>query len=176
MRKIILLLTILFILPIISASCNEGQIDINSASLEKLDELYGIGPVKAQAIINSRPYETLNDLTNAYGIAEKTLSNIKNQGIACVNENEQENEEENTEELTNEIEEQTRTDDTKTNEEKLLYNKTLSPITLTKDIKSDNNLKLNKNDYAIYGFIVFCILLAFLFLIRKRKYSKNEFN
>ena len=56
-------------------------------------------------------------------------------------------------------------------------NTTLPTINLIpKDIKSDNNLKLEKNDYALYGFIAFCILLAFLFIIRKRKYNKNEFN
>ena len=82
----------------------------------------------------------------------------------------------NIEELTDEIEEQAKTDVTKTNKEKIPYNKTLSPIILTKDIKSDNNLKLNKNDYAIYGFVIFCILLAFLFVIRKKRYNKNEFN
>ena len=176
MKKIILLLTILLVLPIISASCSENQIDINSASLEKLDEIYGIGPAKAQAIIDSRPYETLDDLTNVYGIAEITLNNIKNQGLACVNESKQENKEKNIEELTDEKKEQEKTEDVKTTKEKTLYNKSLSPIILTKDIKSDDNLKLNKNDYAMYGFIVFCILLVFLFLIRKKKYSKNEFN
>ena len=176
MKKIILFLAILLILPIISASCSEEQININTASLEELDGIYGVGPAKAQAIVDARPYETLDDLTNAYGIAEKTLSNIKNQGLACINENKQENEEEYIEELNDETEEQAKTDYAKTNEEKPPHNKTLSPITLTKDIKSENNLKLEKNDYAIYGFTVFCILLAFLFIIRKRKYNKNEFN
>lgn len=174
MKKIILLLTILLILPIISASCSENQIDINSASLEKLDEIYGIGPAKAQAIIDSRPYETLNDLTNAYGIAEKTLSNIKSQGLACVNGYEEEKTIIQEDIDTNPV--ITSQTVSETNEEKTLDNKTLEPIILTKDIKSDNNLKLDKNNYAMYGFIVFCILLVFLFLIKKRKYSKNEFN
>ncbi len=175
MRKIISLLTILFILPIISAVCEEGQIDINSASLEELDLIKWVGPSTAQLIIdyrNNQQFNSINDLINVKYITEGRLLDIKNQRLACVNENEQEN----AEELTDEIEKQARTDDIKTNEEKLPYNKTLSLITLTKDIKSDNNLKLNKNDYAIYGFIVFCILLAFLFVIRKRKYNENEFN
>ena len=176
MKKIILFLTILFILPMISAVCEEGQIDINSATKEKLTEIIHIGDARAEQMITLRPFSSVDDMVRIVGIAEKTLSNIKNQGLACVNENEQENDEGNTKELADEIGKQTRTDDIKTNEEKLPYNKTLSPITLTKDIKSDNNLKLNKNDYTIYCFIVFFILLAFLFIIKKRRYNENEFN
>lgn len=172
MKKIILFLTILFILPIISASCSEGQIDINSATKEELAQIIHIADKRAEQMITLRPFSSVDDMVRIVGIAEITLNNIKNQGLACVNENE----EENTEELTDETEEQVETENIKTNEEKIPYNKTLSPIILTKDIKSDNNLKLNKNDYAIYGFIVFCILLAFLFVIRKRRYNKNEFN
>ncbi len=40
-----------------------------------------------------------------------------------------------------------------------------------KIIKSEENNKiLEKNNYALYGFFVFCVLLAFLFLIKKKKY------
>ena len=176
MKKIILFLTILFILPIISASCSEGQIDINSATKEELAQIIHIADKRAEQMITLRPFSSVDDMVRIVGIAEITLNNIKNQGLACVNENEEENDEENTKELTDETEEQVETENIKTNKEKISYNKTLSPIILTKDIKSDNNLKLEKSDYAIYGFIVFCILLAFLFVIRKRRYNKNEFN
>lgn len=170
MKKIFLFLVILLILPAISALCSEEQININAASLEKLDELFGIGPAKAQAIIDSRPYETLDDLINSYGIGEKTLDNIKNQGLACVEGNEEQiSDEEKVEEIN------TPKENIKISEKN--YFVEFETIELnSKDIKSDDNLKLDNNDYAIYTFIAFCVLLAFLFIVKKRKYSKNEFN
>jgi|TARA_Y100000034_G_scaffold71539_1_gene86303 hypothetical protein len=52
-----------------------------------------------------------------------------------------------------------------------------SIIRLTpKTIKSEENIETSdKNNYAIYGFVVFCILLVFLFLLKRKKF-KNEFN
>ena len=86
-KNIFLIIGILFlVLPNISAMCNESQININTASLEELDILSGIGPVKAQAIIDTRPFNSINDLINVNGIGEVTLNNIKLQGLACVNE------------------------------------------------------------------------------------------
>ena len=70
----------------ISALCEEGQININTASAEELDELYGIGPVKAEAIINARPFDSVNDLINVFGIGQVTLDRIIGQGLACVEE------------------------------------------------------------------------------------------
>lgn len=85
-NKIIFLILGIFliVIPGISAICESGQIDINTASLEELDELWGIGPVKAQAIIDTRPFNSLDDLMNVNGIGEVTLNNIKSQGLACV--------------------------------------------------------------------------------------------
>lgn len=186
-----MLTVFLFLVNFVSAVCKEGQIYINTASLEELDEIYRIGPVKAQAIIDSRPYETLDDLINVKGIAEKTLSDIKSRGLACVNENEEENnpvdetsqEVEEGEIISSDSDKQDKKGKTPVITSRTVFetipvgNTTLTTINLTpKNIKSDNNLKLEKNDYAIYGFIAFCILLAFLFIIRKRGYNKNEFN
>ena len=86
LNKIFLLIGIflIFLLPNISAICNESQININTASLEELDALSGIGPVKAQAIIDTRPFSSIDDLINVNGIGEVTLNNIKLQGLACV--------------------------------------------------------------------------------------------
>lgn len=48
-------------------------------------------------------------------------------------------------------------------------------ISLTKDIKSENGEDL-KSKFAMYGFVMFCVLLCFLFLMKgKNKINKTEF-
>lgn len=80
MKKVLLVLVLL--LPgIVFAT---GSVDINSASLEQLDSLAGIGATYAQRIIDGRPYTLLDDLLKVKGIGEKTLQKIKDQGLACV--------------------------------------------------------------------------------------------
>jgi len=76
-----IILGVLF-LPVFTLAAE--VVDINTASLAQLETLTGIGPVKAQAIIDARPYSSLDDLDRAKGIGASTLQKIKTQGLACV--------------------------------------------------------------------------------------------
>jgi competence ComEA-like helix-hairpin-helix protein len=81
---------LIFIIVLLSnvglSLCEDNQIDINSASKGKLDELYGIGEVMAERIIDSRPFSSVEDLTRVKGIGEVTLDKIEDQDLACVEE------------------------------------------------------------------------------------------
>ena len=56
---------------------SDNKINVNAASKSKLDQLYGIGPAKAKAIIEARPYRSVDELTRAKGIGDVTLSRIR---------------------------------------------------------------------------------------------------
>jgi competence protein ComEA len=53
------------------------KININTATLEDLDKLLGIGPVKGKAIIEGRPYKTPEDIMKVKGIKEGIYDKIK---------------------------------------------------------------------------------------------------
>ena len=53
-----------------------GLINVNTASLELLETLPGIGPSKAAAIIAKRPFNTVEELERVPGIGPKTLATI----------------------------------------------------------------------------------------------------
>ena len=53
------------------------KVNINSAPKEKLDALPGIGPVKAQAIIDGRPYAKPEDIMKVKGIKQGEYNKIK---------------------------------------------------------------------------------------------------
>jgi competence protein ComEA len=53
------------------------KVNINTASKEDLDKLFAIGPVKAQAIIDGRPYNKIEDLMKVKGIKGATFNKIK---------------------------------------------------------------------------------------------------
>jgi|SRR5690625_3510139 len=65
----------------VATSSNDGKVRINSATIDELTTINGIGPAKAEAIISFReehgPFQQMDDLLQVSGIGEKTLENIK---------------------------------------------------------------------------------------------------
>ena len=60
-----------------------SAINVNKANSAQLQTLNGIGPTKAQEIINYRKshggFKTVEELVNVKGIGPKTLMNMKSQ-------------------------------------------------------------------------------------------------
>lgn len=54
-----------------------GLININTASLDSLDSLSGIGQVTAQKIMNGRPYADIQELITKHIITQKVFDKIK---------------------------------------------------------------------------------------------------
>ena len=181
MKRFALLLTLVLFLTNISALCEEGQIDINSASAKELDKIIWVGNATAEKIIVNRPFSSVDELTKVSGIGDIKLADIKSQGLACVSGDEKNND------IKVDIE---------INANKSQVNKTtalessnnfsspketeLEAINLNpKAIKSAENSEVSgKRSYGIYGLFAFGILLGLLFLIKnlvKKNRYKNEF-
>lgn len=63
----------------ISSQLESDLISINQANLDALQTLSGIGAVKAQAIIDNRPYSNLDDLLSKKVLSENLLNNLRAQ-------------------------------------------------------------------------------------------------
>ena len=62
----------------------EACVDINHASLEALATIKHIGEVRAEALVNLRPFESVDDLSRIKGIGPSRLEDIKAENKACV--------------------------------------------------------------------------------------------
>lgn len=66
---------------LLSASVALAAVNVNTATKEQLDALKGIGPTKAQAIIDYRtkngPFKSIDDLEKVPGIGPATLKEIR---------------------------------------------------------------------------------------------------
>ena len=62
-------------------AAGDGKVNINTADAAALETLPGIGPSKAEAILEYRntngPFQTVEDLMNVSGIGEKTFEKLK---------------------------------------------------------------------------------------------------
>lgn len=72
--RVITLIGALVLMPALAFG---AKININKAGVQTLQELDGVGPSKAQAIVNYRErngrFQALTDLTKVRGIGEQTL-------------------------------------------------------------------------------------------------------
>lgn len=59
----------------------QAVVNINTATAEQLESLNGIGPAKAEAIVEYRKkngnFKTVDDLNNVPGIGDKTMAKLR---------------------------------------------------------------------------------------------------
>ena len=58
------------------------KLDINTASVEQLEALKGVGPVRAKAIVKGRPYKGKDDLVRRKIVPQSVYDEISEQIIA----------------------------------------------------------------------------------------------
>ncbi|HRP75259.1 MAG TPA: helix-hairpin-helix domain-containing protein [Rhodocyclaceae bacterium] len=65
------------------AAIATGPVDINAADAASLEQVKGIGPAKASAIVQFReqngPFASVDDLVQVPGLGEKTVAQIRDQ-------------------------------------------------------------------------------------------------
>ncbi|NLZ18008.1 MAG: helix-hairpin-helix domain-containing protein [Desulfobulbaceae bacterium] len=65
------------------ATATFAKVNINTATVQELTTLPGIGPAKAEAIIKHReangPFKTVDELGNVKGVGPKTLQDLRSE-------------------------------------------------------------------------------------------------
>ena len=59
-----------------SGQNDTGKLNVNTATLDELDELEGIGPVYAQKIIDNRPYADFEEFKSKSGLSENLVNSL----------------------------------------------------------------------------------------------------
>lgn len=81
MKKITMILSCLFCFGVAFAGGQSSPVNINSATIQQLETLKGVGPKKAQSIIDQRKkigkFKSLDELTKIKGINETVLARIQ---------------------------------------------------------------------------------------------------
>ena len=79
MKKLLLGLCAYLILT----SAALAAVNLNTATKEELDGVNGIGPVKAQAILDHRkkngPFKSVNELQNVKGFGDKSVDKVRSE-------------------------------------------------------------------------------------------------
>ncbi|MCK4997071.1 helix-hairpin-helix domain-containing protein [Candidatus Pacearchaeota archaeon] len=151
-------LLILLLTSFAIAECSDGQIDINSASIEDLDELVWVGPSTAEKIINERPFDSVDDLDKVHGIGDVKVADIIEEGLACVEDEDNENNIEAKRKTEKEIVEVVLEEP----REKVVYLNDEKAVDLNDEIFEEvvyesKNVRVWK--YLPYGFAVFLIII-----------------
>jgi hypothetical protein len=64
-------------------ACGPGQVDINAAGFDALQEIIHIGPDRAEQIQQLRPFASVRAMDRISGIGPARLDDIIAQGVAC---------------------------------------------------------------------------------------------
>ena len=70
----------LFVAASTASATDTAKVNINTATMEQLQELPGVGPVTAQRIMDFReksPFAAIEELMEVKGIGEKTFAKLK---------------------------------------------------------------------------------------------------